>query len=204
MALTDIEDEDAAARIVESLINSFAAHSFRLDDTPYRLAMKVGIAMCPDDGAEAEGLFKNAGAALTKAKAGRDSYLFYAQRMTDTVAGRLGMENQLRQALEREEFVLHYQAKVNLATGQIVGAEALLRWNDPRTGLVPPARFIPVSRRDWIDPRGGTLGVAQGDRGSLEWRRSGLSRGPDRGQRVAAAIARYQFRCRYRTLRERG
>ena len=60
--------------------------------------------------------------------------------MTETVAGRLTLENQLREALDNEEFVLHYQPKVNLASGKLTGAEALIRWNDPRTGLVPPGR----------------------------------------------------------------
>ena len=64
--------------------------------------------------------------------------------MTETVAVRLTLENQLRQALDKGEFVLHYQPKVNLASGKIAGAEALIRWNNPRTGLVPPIRFVPV------------------------------------------------------------
>ena len=83
-----------------------------------------------------------------KPRSSGDRYLFYTQKMTETVAGRLTLENQLRQALEKGEFVLHYQPKVSLASGKLTGAEALIRWNDPRTGLVPPAG----SSRSWKKP----------------------------------------------------
>ena len=101
---------------------------------------------------DADTVFKNAEAALKKAKVSGDRYLFYAQKMTDTVVGNFGIENRLRRALENEEFVLHYQPKIHLVSGNITGAEALIRWNDPKTGLVPPARFIlifrgPISQR---------------------------------------------------------
>jgi predicted signal transduction protein with EAL and GGDEF domain len=96
------------------------------------------------DGADAESLLRNAEAALKQAKTGGDRYRFYTRGMTDAVAGKLTLENQLRRALDDEEFILHYQPKIDLASGKLTGAEALIRWNDPDTGLVPPGRFIPV------------------------------------------------------------
>jgi predicted signal transduction protein with EAL and GGDEF domain len=126
-------------------------HPFGLKDGVFRIAAKVGIALYPDDGDNADTLLKHAEAALKKAKASGNRYLFYTQKMTAAVAARLTLENRLRQAIERQEFVLHYQPKVDLKNGTLVGAEALIRWNDPETGLVPPGEFIPDPGRDRID-----------------------------------------------------
>jgi predicted signal transduction protein with EAL and GGDEF domain len=123
---------------------AFLSHPFRLNDAVFRIAAKVGVAVYPDDGTDADTLFRNAESALKKAKLSGDKYLSYSQNMTVSVAGRLSLENQLRQALERKEFALFYQPKMNILSGEITGAEALLRWNDPLTGLVSPNRFIPI------------------------------------------------------------
>jgi diguanylate cyclase (GGDEF)-like protein len=139
-----VRNEGDVIRHLESTIAAFLAHPFALNDAEYRMAVKVGVALYPEDGADADTLFKNAEAALKKAKVSGDRYLFYAQKMTDTVVGSFGIENRLRRALENEEFVLHYQPKIHLVSGKITGAEALIRWNDPMTGLVLPSRFIPI------------------------------------------------------------
>ncbi|HYN27936.1 MAG TPA: diguanylate cyclase, partial [Burkholderiales bacterium] len=132
VVLPEVKQEGNVARLVEKAIEAFLEHPFRLNDAVFRIATKVGVALFPDDGANADTLFKNAEAALKKAKASGDRYLFYTQKMTEAVAGRLTLENQLRQALDKGEFVLHYQPKVNLVSGRLTGAEALIRWNDPR------------------------------------------------------------------------
>jgi diguanylate cyclase (GGDEF)-like protein len=132
------------ARLIENTMDAFLQYPFRLNDTVFRLAAKFGVALYPDDGTDADTLLKNAEAALKKAKVGGERYLFYAQKMSEMVVGRLNLENQLREALDKEEFVLYYQPKVNLISGKLTRAEALIRWNDPRTGLVPPDRFISV------------------------------------------------------------
>jgi diguanylate cyclase (GGDEF)-like protein len=144
IVLPEVTREGYVARLVENTIEDFQAHPFRLNEKDFRIAARVGIALFPDDGDNAEALFGNAEAALKKAKKTGERYQFYTQGMTETVGVRLTLENQLRQALDREEFELYYQPKVNLASGKVSGAEALIRWNDPRTGLVPPAQFIPV------------------------------------------------------------
>ncbi len=189
LVFSDVEGEADAARRVETLINCFAAHSFDVDGLVYRMALRVGVAMFPDDGGEPGLLFKNAGAALTKAKAGHDSYLFYAQRMTETVAGRLGLENQLRQAVEREEFVVHYQPKFNLASGQLVGAEALLRWNDPVTGLMAPARFIPILEETGLILEVGRWVLRKVIADHAQWRRAGRP-----AVRIAVNVSPLQLR----------
>jgi diguanylate cyclase (GGDEF)-like protein len=142
--LPEVTHEGDAARSLEQTLAAFAAHPFRLDRTAYRMTVKVGVALFPDDGSSADTVFKNAEAALKKAKASGEQYLFYSQKMSDTAIGSFGFENRLRQALGNGEFVLHYQPKVDLVSGKLMGAEALIRWNDPLTGLVPPGRFIPI------------------------------------------------------------
>jgi len=100
--------------------------------------------MYPGDGDHAEALFANAEAALKKAKATGERYLFFAPAMTERIHENLSLENKLREALEKEEFVLHYQPKVDLENRGIVGVEALIRWQSPELGLVPPMKFIPL------------------------------------------------------------
>ncbi len=191
VVLPNVRSEEDAVQQVETLINSFAAQSFSLNGEDYRISMRMGVAMYPADDGEAETLFKQAGAALNKAKIARDRYLFYAQRMTETVAGRLGLENQLRQALEREEFVLHYQPKVDVATGAIAGAEALLRWNDPRTGIVPPGRFIPVLEETGLIFDVGRWVLQQAVKDYLRWVQTGMQ-----PLRIAVNVSPLQLRDR--------
>jgi EAL domain-containing protein (putative c-di-GMP-specific phosphodiesterase class I) len=95
--------------------------------------------------------------------------------MTDVTAGRLSLENQLRQALDQEQFVLHYQPKIDLATGKIMGAEALIRWNDPNTGLVPPARFIPILEETGLINEVGRWALHRAAADYLCWHRAGLT-----------------------------
>jgi len=90
--------------------------------------------------------------------------------MTDRMAGKPTLENQLRHALDKGEFVLHYQPKVNLESGKIIGAEALIRWNDPRTGLVPPGRFIPILEETGLIHEVGRWALRQAIDDSLRWR----------------------------------
>jgi EAL domain-containing protein (putative c-di-GMP-specific phosphodiesterase class I) len=157
----------------------------------FRIAFKVGGALFPDDGADADTLFKHAEAALKKAKAGGDRYLFYTQKMTETVAGKLTLENQLRQALDREEFVLHYQPKVSFASGKLTGAEALIRWNDPHTGLVPPGRFIPVLEETGLIHEVGRWALRKAIEDYLRWRAAGLP-----AVRIAVNVSPLQLRQR--------
>jgi EAL domain-containing protein (putative c-di-GMP-specific phosphodiesterase class I) len=134
-------------------------------------------------------LFKNAEAALKKAKASRDRYLFYAQKMTETVAISLGMENRLRRALERNEFVLHYQPKVNLVSGKLTGAEALIRWNDPVSGLTLPGRFIPILEETGLIHEVGRWVLRKAIEDHRRWRNDGLP-----NIRIAVNVSPLQLR----------
>ena len=108
-----------------------------------------------------------------------------------TVAGELTLENQLRQALDREEFVLHYQPKVNLLSGKLTGAGALIRWNDPRTGLVPAGRFIPILEDTGLIYEVGRWALRKAIEEYLRWRTAGLAavRIAVRGAIAPAAVA---------------
>jgi diguanylate cyclase (GGDEF)-like protein/PAS domain S-box-containing protein len=140
---TVIGAEDAARQIRRNYREIFDK-PFVVDDTELRVTARLGIAMFPNEGGDAETLLRNAESALKKAKTGGERFMFYTEQMGERVAERLNLENKLRGALEKEEFVLHYQPKIDLVTGSITGVEALIRWNDPATGLVPPANFIPI------------------------------------------------------------
>ncbi|MDR3417448.1 MAG: EAL domain-containing protein [Nevskia sp.] len=109
-----------------------------------RVSARVGIAIFPEDGDDGDSLIQNAEAALKKAKTSGENYLFYTQQMGLALKQKLKLEGQLRRALDESEFVLYYQPKVDLREGTICGAEALLRWNSPELGLVPPAQIMPL------------------------------------------------------------
>jgi EAL domain-containing protein (putative c-di-GMP-specific phosphodiesterase class I) len=186
-----VKREGNVARLLEKSMEAFLQHPFRLNDAVFRIATKAGIALFPDDGADADTLFRNAEAALKKAKASGERYLFYTQKMTEAVAGKLTLENQLRQALDREEFVLHYQPKVNLLSGKLTSAEALIRWNDPRTGLVPPGRFIPVLEETGLIYEVGRWALRKAIEEYLRWRAAGLP-----AVRIAVNVSPLQLRNR--------
>lgn len=139
-----VKHDGEVERLVDATIKAFLEQPFRLNDAVFRISVKVGVALFPDDGADAESLFLHAEAALKKAKARGERYLFHTQAMTVSIVDKLSLENRLRQALDLGQFVLYYQPKVNLVSGKMSSVEALLRWNDPQSGLVAPGQFIPI------------------------------------------------------------
>ncbi|MGB4584227.1 MAG: EAL domain-containing protein [Rhodoferax sp.] len=162
------------SRLVDAWTADFQKHPFHLNDTVFHLSAKGGVALFPNDGTDAATLFKHAEAALKKAKASGERYLFYTQTMTAAGAANLTLENQLRRALDNAEFELYYQPKVNLASGRMTSAEALIRWNDPRTGLVPPDRFIPILEETGLIHEVGRWALRQAIKDYLGWRAAGL------------------------------
>jgi diguanylate cyclase (GGDEF)-like protein len=177
--------------LLEKWVKTFLVHPFRLKETVFRIAAKIGIALFPDDDGDAETLFRHAEAALKLAKVSGERYLFYASTMTAAVAGKLTLENQLRQALDNEEFVLHYQPKVSLASGKLTSAEALIRWHDPRSGLVPPGRFIPILEETGLIYDVGRWALRQAIKDYLRWRAAGLP-----AVRIAVNVSPLQLRHR--------
>jgi diguanylate cyclase (GGDEF)-like protein/PAS domain S-box-containing protein len=142
--LRDVKQEADIAHTLEQGILNSLRQPFETGGVEIRMAAQAGIALFPGDGDDAETLFRNADAALNKAKDAGDVYLFYAPQMNARVAEQLKLENELRNAIVREQYVLHYQPRFDLANGQIVGMEALIRWRHPERGMVPPGEFIPL------------------------------------------------------------
>jgi diguanylate cyclase (GGDEF)-like protein len=189
IVLPDVASEGEVFRLLERTVTAFLSHPFKVNDVVYRIAAKIGVALYPEDGADADTVFKNAEAALKKAKASGDRFLFYAPKMTDTVVGSFGVENRLRQALENDEFVLHYQPKVNLKSGKLSGVEALIRWNDPKSGLVPPGRFIPILEETRLIHEVGRWALAKAIEDYQRWRSLGLP-----AVRIAVNVSPLQLR----------
>jgi diguanylate cyclase (GGDEF)-like protein/PAS domain S-box-containing protein len=140
----EVQSADELARWIERRIKEVVGAPFRISDTEVSIGAKLGIALCPGDGTDAETLFRNAEAALKKAKRSGERYLFYQQQMSERVVDHLRLETRLRRALEREEFLLYYQPKIELQNRRIVGMEALIRWRTQEGQLVPPGDFIPL------------------------------------------------------------
>ena len=141
----------ADRRTPTELVRDFEQLAGRCFDAPFhiggeeiRMGCRIGAAVHPGDGDDPEALLRNAESALRRARAAVEPHVFYAPDMNDSANEAMALESRLRGAIEREEFVLHYQPKLRLSDRRICGIEALIRWQDPERGLVPPMRFIPV------------------------------------------------------------
>jgi len=146
-----------------------------IDLSDRHITASIGVSVYPDDGHDAETLIKNADTAMYQAKEnGRQHYQFFAPAMNVRAVERQSIEESLRRALEQREFTLHYQPKINLQTGAIVGAEALIRWTDPVRGSVSPAQFIPVAEDSGLILPIGNWVLREACRQARAWRDAGL------------------------------
>ncbi len=185
----DAESHEELLQQVERKTAAFLGHSFILDGTIFRIAVKLGIAIFPDDADNVETLFRNAEAALKKAKSSNRPYLLYTQNMNETVTAKLALENRLRDAFDKGEFVLHYQPKINLASGKVTGVEALIRWNDPDTGQVLPGHFIPILEETGLIHKVGGWALRTAITDYLRWCAAGLP-----AVRIAVNVSALQLR----------
>lgn len=143
--LQHVRYEEDAARIARKILEAFKP-AFQLNDYEFYITPNIGIALYPKDGENAETLLRNASLALYRIKGqGRDNYQFYTSTLNTKAFERLVLENSLRRALERGEFAVYYQPQINLATRQVIGMEALIRWQHPDLGLIAPTKFIPLA-----------------------------------------------------------
>lgn len=184
----DIQNADDVARIAEKRIEELFGLPYRIGESQLSVSAKLGIAVFPGDGADAETLFRNAEAALKKAKANGDRYLFYTEAMNERIAGKLLLEGQLRQALVNDEFVLHYQPKVDSVTGSIVGVEALIRWQSPELGLISPMQFIPLMEETGLILPVGSWALRQATLDHRNWINQGL-----KAPRIAVNVSSSQL-----------
>ena len=159
-------------------ITAKVAEPIEIEGKEMYVTCSAGISLYPQDGPDVDTLLKNADAAMYRAKEhGRNNFQFYTSEMNERVNERLALENALRRALERKEFLLHYQQRVDMKTGAIVGAEALVRWLHPDWGLVRPARFISVAEETGIVVQLGEWVLHEACRQARAWLDEGLKPG---------------------------
>jgi predicted signal transduction protein with EAL and GGDEF domain len=144
VALANLTNASDAGSVSQAILTALAA-PFEVDGQEIYVTASLGIGIYPTDGKDPDTLLKNADTAMYRAKeAGRNTFEFYIPQMNERAVERLKMETELRGALEREEFLVYYQPKADISSGEISGFEALLRWQHPERGLTPPGEFISI------------------------------------------------------------
>jgi diguanylate cyclase (GGDEF)-like protein/PAS domain S-box-containing protein len=188
LLFTELARDDDAARTAEKVLDAFSA-PFAVDGHELYVTASIGVALFPNDGEDPDTLLRNADAAMYRAKeAGRNNYQLCTPGMNVRALERMTLERALRRALDRDELVLHYQPFVSLASGQIVGVEALVRWNHPERGLLLPGTFIPVAEESRLIVPLGEWVLATASRQLTAWHREGFS-----GLRMAVNISARQL-----------
>ena len=173
--LTGVKEARYAGEVAEKLLASFADEPFVIDGNEFFISLRMGISVYPLDGLNTAILLNNADAAMYQAKRdGHHRFLYYAEQMNATAWQRLKLESELRRAISQNEFVLYYQPKIDLASGGIIGMEALLRWQSPERGLVAPGDFIPLLEATGLILPAGEWVLHAACKQASEWLAAGL------------------------------
>lgn len=174
IVLGGIADSDAIMVVAEKILDSLTL-PFEIEPHELSTSMSIGVAVYPDDGSDFDTLLKKADTAMYQAKeSGRNTYRFHTEQMNINAVDHLQIRNGLRQALEKQELVLYYQPQINIATGRIIGAEALLRWQHPDMGMVLPSRFISVAEDSGLIVPIGDWVLTEACRQAMLWQKAGL------------------------------
>ena len=175
--INEIEDEEHVLWVIRKIMDLFKS-PVCFDEYQLFLTCSIGAAIYPSDGDSSESLLKNADAAMYQAKSdGRNTYHFYKEELTETLLERVRLEQQMRQAIEEEQFIVFYQPQYNLEKNKIIGMEALIRWQHPEDGLIPPLRFIPLAEETGLIIDIDRLMMAQAMNEFANWKSEGLSPG---------------------------
>ena len=173
-----LTDTDHTARLAEKILDAVTP-VMKIGDNELYIGCSIGISIFPDDGMEIKTLLKNSDLAMYRAKEkGRNTFQLYTPAMNFKAMERLAVEKNLRKALDREEFELHYQPKINLKSGQIAGMEALIRWDSPELGLVMPHQFIPIAEETRLIIQMGHWVLVTACRQAKIWQEAGLPQMP--------------------------
>jgi diguanylate cyclase (GGDEF)-like protein/PAS domain S-box-containing protein len=189
VAVAGLRHGTDVATVLHEKVFASLGPPFAVDDKEILITARAGIALYPDDGDDAATLFKNAEAALKRAQSSGERALFYAPEINARAAEKLELESRLRRAIEGEQFVLHYQPRVDAASGRTVGLEALIRWQEPEQGLIPPGRFIPVLEESGMILEVGRWALASALADHRRWREAGLE-----PPRVAVNVSAIELR----------
>jgi diguanylate cyclase (GGDEF)-like protein/PAS domain S-box-containing protein len=191
VVLAELAESDDAAIVAQKMLDALA-RPFDLGGNEAYVTASIGISVFPSDGSDAETLIKNADMAMYRAKElTRNAYCFFTTEMNQRSVAKLQLNTDLRRAIERREFVLHYQPKIDLADGRMHGVEALLRWNHPQRGMVSPADFIPALEDSGLILPVGEWVLEEAAAQLRAWQREGLQSVP-----VAVNLSAKQFRRR--------
>jgi diguanylate cyclase (GGDEF)-like protein len=173
--LEDVVDTESTVILASKILAAYAS-PFSIDHHELHVSASIGISLYPDDGDDVTSLVKNADAAMHQAKEkGKGCYCFYTQALTSAALQRLYLENQLRKALGQDEFQLFYQPQYALNTGKLIGAEALIRWNNKELGLVSPDKFIPIAESTGLILPIGEWVLYEACRQIKRWHNAGLN-----------------------------
>src|SRR5882672_360370 len=176
--LNDVPQAQDAAGAARRLVDTLA-EPFTIEGNEIFCSGSVGVSIYPEDGSDVDTLLMNADAAMYRAKArGRSGYQLYDKSMNECALDDLRMETRLRRAIERDEFILHYQPRIDVLSGRIAGAEALIRWQHPERGLLAPAEFIPLVEQAGLVIPIGEWAIETACRQSAKWHKAGLQTVP--------------------------
>lgn len=168
------DDSDRVAEVAQGMLDAIAA-PIELEGMELHGSGSIGVAICPDDGQDFDSLLKKADIAMYRAKdAGRNAFRFFDAQMNAHVAEHLQLVAWIRRALKQQQFEVYYQPQIDLDSGRVVGAEALLRWRHPEQGMISPARFIPVAEHSGQIVELGEWVLHQACRQAQVWRTQGL------------------------------
>ena len=188
LILPEVGDHKMSAGTLQRVMQTIS-RPIPVEEKEFSLSCSIGVAVFPNDGETAELLIERADMAMYRAKeTGRDNFQFFTAELNERLIERMRIEEALRDAVERQEFELYYQPQVDLASGRVIGAEALIRWRHPEMGLIQPARFIPLAEETGLIVPIGLWVMRTACEQIMTWERAGL-----RGLRISVNLSARQF-----------